>query len=166
MSTQPTLVGYISDTGDFLSESQFKEVSIGYQSKYTPVFKDPLPGGTFSEGFKAGLQEAVLYHKRELNHYGTNSGQVNGVPFPLIAQQHTLHLKALQARLALLTDDASVDFLLVTSPEEFMREYVYELESGGEYHPSESERALIADAIAAYTSDRNIQKLHLAIKGD
>lgn len=166
MTTQPTLVGYISDRGIFVDKTTYGQFDKDYRVYYKPVFTDPVKGSSFGEGFKAGMQEAILYHKRELNHYNTNHGQVDGVPFKIIASHHLLHLKALQARLALLTGDDSIEHLLVTSPEEFMREYLFELETGGTYQPSDHERSLIADAIAAYTSDRRILDVRKMVKGD
>lgn len=166
MTTQPKMVGYISDRGTFVDVMTFNQFDKDYQVYYTPVFTNPVAGGSFGDGFKAGMQEAILYHKRELNHYSTNSGQVDGVPFPIIASHQLLHLKALQARLALLTGDDSIEYLLITSPEEFMRDYLFELETGGTYQPSEHERRLIADAIAAYTSDRRILDVRKMVEGE
>lgn len=166
MTTQPTLVGYISESGEFLSPSQHRDLSPIAERKYTAVFKNPLAGDSFGEGFKAGMQEAILYHKREANHYGSSDGQLDDVPFPIIASHQRMHIKALHARLALLTGDDSIEYMLITSPEEFMREYLFELETGGTYQPSEHERKLIVDAIAAYTSDKRILDVRKMVKGE
>lgn len=166
MTTQPKMIGYISDRGTFVDVMTFNQFDKDYQVYYTPVFTNPVAGGSFGDGFKAGMQEAILYHKREANHYGSSDGQLDDVPFPIIASHQRMHIKALQARLSLLTGDNSIEYMLVTSPEEFMREYLFELETGGTYQPSEHEHKLIVDAIAAYTSDKRILDVRKMVKGE
>lgn len=169
MSTLPKLVGYVDkETGFFISPKNYLDLSPNQIDKYEPVFTNPMAVGdetSFGAGFIKGLQEAILYHKREANAY-SSPGRVDGMSSAFAQGQQVKHIKVLKAILELYTGASDVGFLVNETPEEFAKNFTMQFENDATYVPSDGERVLIADAIEAFMSEKRVGKLRLQVAGN